>query len=98
MMRLSNGNNTLAEVQKDFDDAAAFLGGNADQWLKKGHSNLIAINFVALKLPSFVNRFQPLHGQGNTYPQGMYYFRFDKGVLNTSISITHWTLFLIAVR
>ena len=49
MMRLSNGNNTLAEVQKDFDDAAAFLGGNADQWLKKGHSNLIAINLVASK-------------------------------------------------
>ena len=47
MMRLSNGNNTLAEVQKDFDDAAAFLGGNADQWLKKGHSNLIPINLVA---------------------------------------------------
>ena len=46
MMRLSNGNNTLAEVQKDFDDAAAFLGGNADQWLKKGHYNLIAINLV----------------------------------------------------
>ena len=49
MMRLSNGNNTLAEVQKDFDDAAAFLGGNAGQWLKKGHSNLITINLVASK-------------------------------------------------
>ena len=43
MMRLSNGNNTLAEVQKDFDDAAAFLGGNAEQWLKKSHFDLIAI-------------------------------------------------------
>ena len=43
MMRLSNGNNTLAEVQKDFDDAAAFLGGNADQWLKRSHSDLIIV-------------------------------------------------------
>ena len=58
MMRLSNGNNTLAEVQKDFDDAAAFLGGNADQWPKKGHSNLIAINFVVIQ-PALLTDFNP---------------------------------------
>ena len=57
MMRLSNGNNTLAEVQKDFDDAAAFLGGNADQWLKKGYSNLITINLVTSK-PALLTDFK----------------------------------------